>query len=59
MAAGYSQGLFFIPGAKVGQVPVYDAFLKNYFQALLDKGGGRGDREGGGVYRALKRHEHI
>ncbi len=43
MGAGYSQGLCFIPGAKVGPVPVYDTFLKKYLQALLEKGGGGGE----------------
>jgi hypothetical protein len=45
MAAGYSQGLCFIPGAKVGPVPINaNFFYKTILQALLDKGegGGRG-----------------
>jgi hypothetical protein len=48
---------YFIPGTKIGPVPVYDTFLEKYLQALLDiVGRGRGR---GGVYRTLKRHKHI
>ncbi len=44
MAAGNSQWLGFIPGAKIGPVPVYDTFLKKDLQALLDRmGRERGD----------------
>ncbi len=48
MAAGYSQWLCFIPGAKIGPVPVYDTFLEKDLQALLDIVG-RGRGRGGGV----------
>jgi hypothetical protein len=53
MAAGYSQWPCFIPGAKIGPVPVYDTFLEKDLQALLDRVG-RGRGKGGGLYRTLK-----
>ncbi len=36
---GYSQGLCFIPGAKVGPVPVIDAIFGKLLHALLDRVG--------------------
>jgi hypothetical protein len=52
MAAGYSQGLCFIPGAKVGPVPVLviDTILENICM-LCSIGWGGEERGGGGVYR--------
>ena len=48
MAAGYSHGLCFIPGAKVGPVPINANFYTKFIQALLDRGEG-GGRGGGGT----------
>ncbi len=43
MAAGYSQGLCFIPGARVGPVPINANFYTTNLQALLnERGSGRG-----------------
>ena len=48
MAARYSQGLCFIPGAKVGPVRVIETFIIEKFHVLLDwvwGGGGGGKKQ--------------
>ena len=55
MAAGYSQGLCFIPGAKIGPVPVYDTFMKKTCKLCsIEWGGG-----GGGGAQDIKRHKQT
>jgi hypothetical protein len=52
MVAGYSQGLCFILGVKVGPVQVIETFIRENLQTLLDQEG-EGDE-----YKTRKVHEH-